>query len=179
MLTESELVVLEYNTRMGDPAMLVDIPLTTSSLGDALYAVARGELAQTEITIDMDLTACAVTLVDRAYPSVDFSMTTVDINEELFLGEHESEGIAIAGAALGSSGVLEVNNGVVASAIATSRHPQAAISRAYAIARQVPQVDYRDDIAQVLQPPPRYANHERTGVQMISSEKNFDAQQAR
>lgn len=155
MLNESGIYVLEYNCRMGDPAMLVDIELLDSSLSELLLDTARGELSRSQPSFKTGY-AAATTLVRSAYPEPVSEVNPVVIpavpDGKLFVAGIRKNG-----------GSLTAGSGVVASAVSYDQSREQALSDSRALARHFAEtntavdIDYRTDIGKSFTPPRRYA----------------------
>jgi phosphoribosylamine--glycine ligase len=67
MLTPQGPSVLEYNTRFGDPETQVVLPRIENDFLALLWAAARGELANTKLTVKPDAAICVV-IAAKGYP---------------------------------------------------------------------------------------------------------------
>ncbi|MDH7497509.1 MAG: phosphoribosylamine--glycine ligase [Syntrophomonadaceae bacterium] len=67
MVTAEGPKVLEFNARFGDPETQVVIPLMSSDLFEALYAVAGGRLHEVQVSF-LDAAAVCVVLASQGYP---------------------------------------------------------------------------------------------------------------
>jgi phosphoribosylamine--glycine ligase len=157
MLTDDGISVLEYNCRMGDPAMLVDLLLLKSSATELLRAVAHNCLSEVPLQFH-DASAIAITLADVGYPDSPLSTQTIPAHTGEWLGSDGTSGLLIAGAASGrEAGSLIVNSGVIGSAVARRSDFESARREAYRLARLLPDLHHRKDIGDSLSPPQRYA----------------------
>lgn len=157
MLTDRDMTVLEYNCRMGDPAMLVDLLLLRSSARELLLAVAENRLGGVA-SLFHDAIAVAVPLTDHGYPDDGLTTKTVALDAEDWLDRGADAGVVIAGAGrTAAPPTLSVNNGVVACAIAMRPDLESARREAYRLARGVPGLLHRPDIGHSVRPPAKYA----------------------
>lgn len=157
MMNEEGLTVLEFNCRMGDPAMLVNLALLRSSVIDLLTATVEGRIAG--FTPDYAPgAAVAVTLTDPGYPdSSEPLVARITVDPEEWLSGDGRRGLVLAGAERQADGrTYQVVNGVVASALGSG--PNVALARrdAYALAARHPELHSRLDIGLDLSLPRRY-----------------------
>ena len=130
MLTVDGPKVIEYNCRFGDPETQVVLPLLEGSLLDVMLAVARGELARTEVKFS-EKSACCVILASRGYPQHYEKGFAITLPETA-----ENERIYIAGAAE-RDGRLVTSGGRVLGAVAVAADLPTAVKGAYALADRV------------------------------------------
>lgn len=157
MVTAHELIVLEFNCRMGDPAMLVDLVLLESRLIDLLEATAANRLSGTVPTFRQGV-GVAVTLADPGYPDGGLQTAMISVDPSEWLGAGNDSGLVLAGAERsGDPTQLTVTNGVVAVAVAVGPDFAAARSEAYRLADLVPDLHRRPDIGDAIDPPLRYS----------------------
>lgn len=165
MVCDDELVVLEFNCRMGDPAMLVDLLLLESGMTDLLLATTENRLASYSPAIK-DGAAAAVTLVDPGYPDGPNHHEELTLDPDLWLKPGAASGLVNAGAEEMRSrpGTHAVTGGVVAAAVAVGPDFASARAEAYRLADMLPDLDRRSDIGAVIEPPARYASPAPGGV---------------
>ncbi len=156
ILTEAGLQVLEFNCRMGDPAMLADLLLLESPLANLLECAAAGSLCNYRLSLREDF-AVAVTLVHPDYPATTERPIAVQLDPAMVWDGSSPSGIVVAGGSREApSGVLSFAGGVILAAVARAPTLEAARGLAYAIAGGFPQLDSRPDIALHITPAPRY-----------------------
>lgn len=157
MVTPEDIVVLEYNCRMGDPAMLVDLLLLEGDLGEVLYATAQNRLSEAQFSVRSGV-AVAVTICDPGYPDEPIGVPEIQLSSDQLLQRGDGAGIVIAGASrVELTERLRVNNGVIATAIALRQDFASAKSEAYRIADCLPGLRRRSDIGSSILPPAKYA----------------------
>ena len=157
MLTESEIVVLECNCRMGDPAMLVNLALLESPLSALLHATTSGGLGDHHERI-RNAYAVAVTIVHPAYPATGATAFTLPIDRKGFWNGLSASGYVVAGGACDGTGThLRLTDGVFATAVARGATVADARAEAYALARLFPTLATRADVATQLIPTNRYS----------------------
>lgn len=158
MLTEHGLQVLEFNCRMGDPAMLVDLLLLQSSLVDLLECTAAGRLRDYSLRVRQEH-AVAVTLVHPTYPDESSQTMSIKFDPTILWDGVSPSGIVIAGGErVEESNALMFSSGVILAAIARAPSLDAARTLAYATAAHFPQLDSRPDIALHVAPLPKYGD---------------------
>jgi phosphoribosylamine--glycine ligase len=157
IMTDSRVSVLEFNCRMGDPAMLVNILLLESNLTDLLKATAEGQLATVTPVLRKQAAAAAVTLIDPAYPEHETQASEFDFDTGNLFNPDTNAGIVIAGAHLDpTSGKMVVNSGVVATAVALGDDYDAAMQAAEQLADSLPQFHHRTEIGATRTAPANY-----------------------
>jgi phosphoribosylamine---glycine ligase len=144
ILTPSGPKVIEFNARFGDPETQVILPLMESDLGDALYAVAAGTLAQLPPVTWKSGSAVCVVLASGGYPG---SYTTGFPIEGLERVPGDVE-VFHAGTKLGDDGRIVTGGGRVLNVVGFGGDLEAARIRAYAgvDAISFPGMQYRTDI---------------------------------
>ncbi len=155
MLNDEGIHVLEFNCRMGDPAMLVNIELLESSLTDLLLLVAQSRLSEATVIFKNGF-ALATTIVSARYPDAmdeagPFVLPVTDPKSRLFIaGLHSTQG------------GLFSNNGVIGCAVAYDISLEVAKSRSLGLARAFmsshPTVSLhmRSDIGDSIEVPRRF-----------------------
>ncbi len=157
MLNESGIYVLEYNCRMGDPAMLVDIELLDSSLSTLILNTAQGKLSDGDVTFK-DGFAAATTIVRAAYPDVVSAAGPVALPPPTAKGT-----LFVAGLYMNENALFS-NSGVVGSAVAYNSSPEHALLDSLELAGQFMELnptinlDCRTDIGKFIEPPQRFAS---------------------
>lgn len=156
MLNESGIYVLEYNCRMGDPAMLVDIELTESSLSELVLNTARGTLSKCAPTFKKGY-AAATTIVRANYPEPandagPVTLPPTEVGTKIFVASvTQKENTLVAG------------GGVVASAVAFDSSRDTALSNSRELALRfikenvAIRLDCRTDIGSSFVPPRHFA----------------------
>jgi len=132
MLTASGPMVLEYNTRFGDPETQAVLPLLATDLLALLWAAARGELGGFRLEIRPDHAICVV-VAARGYPGAYARGDPITLPSSL------PAGVAVlhAGTARNSAGQFVTNGGRVLGVVALAPTLRAAADRAYAVCRQI------------------------------------------
>lgn len=160
MLTDSEMYTLEFNCRMGDPAMLVNLPLLKSNLFELLISTAEGRLDEYKDEY-LNRTAVAVTITDRGYPDAPFDRDLGPLSQTLhsrLMGRDDEEGLLSSGLSVDpETGELIVTNGVIATAVGVGNDVASAQRRAYAFCDGLDGLHYRRDIATQLGVPDLFA----------------------
>lgn len=157
MVTADELLVLEFNCRMGDPAMLVDLVLLESRLIDLLEATAANRISGIAPTFRQGV-GVAVTLADPGYPDGGLQTALISVDPSEWLGAGNDSGLVVAGAERsGDPAQLTVTSGVVATAVAVGSDFAAARSEAYRLADLLPDLHRRLDIGEAIDPPRKYS----------------------
>jgi phosphoribosylamine--glycine ligase len=157
MIGEAGVMVLEFNCRMGDPAMLTSLMLLRSSVSDLLLSTVEDGLARVSVALHQGV-ALAVTLVDPDYPDGSVAKKRVRISERDLPTGSDNAWLTIAGAERDEfdPASLAVTNGVVACAVSRGKDCVAARAGAYAIAEHFPDLYCRTDIGTKVMPPKRY-----------------------
>lgn len=155
MVTDNEISVLEFNCRMGDPAMLVDLMLLEDGLSSLLSATVRGDLSSSKLAI-RDGAAAAVTLIDKNYPENPTESYEFEVSEGLLFDDASNRGLVIAGAERTGTGRARVNSGVVATAVAFGESYEDALDQATRLAQYMPRFHSRTDIGADLLLPAKY-----------------------
>ena len=155
ILTEDEIVTLEFNCRFGDPAMLVNLLQLKSSFDELLAVTTEGRLT-TYVPKYRDGVAVAVTLIDPAYPDSHLTLDTVSIPQNELVYSGKSDGLLIAGTSQEVNGVWRVNSGVVASSVAIAKDFNSARGEAYRRAAACSNLFYRSDIGLKIEIPDRF-----------------------
>jgi len=144
MLTDREILTLEFNARFGDPESQVTLPLLKTDLVDILMAVVEGNLDQ--LTIQWSDGACVgVVMASGGYPGsykTGFPIEGLDKTEKDVLIFH-------AGTSLGNDGTIYTSGGRVLTIVAVGKNIAEARKRVYA---ELPDIYfegcyYRKDIA--------------------------------
>jgi phosphoribosylamine--glycine ligase len=144
MLTDREILTLEFNARFGDPESQVTLPLLKTDLVDILMAVVEGNLDQ--LTIQWSDAACVgVVMASGGYPGsykTDFPIEGLGKAEKDVLIFH-------AGTRLGNDGTIYTSGGRVLTVVAVGKNIAEARKRVYA---ELPDIYfegcyYRKDIA--------------------------------
>ncbi len=155
MLNDEGIHVLEFNCRMGDPAMLVDIELLESSLTELLLCTAQGRLSMATIVFKNGF-ALARTIVDAGYPDAmdeagPFVLPATASRSKLFIAGLHS-----------TAGGLFSNNGVIVSAVAYDITLEAAkfrslrLARAFMSSNSAIALYMRSDIGDSIEVPRRF-----------------------
>lgn len=161
MVTADGLLVLEFNCRMGDPAMLVDLLLLDSRLIDLLEATAENRVPSAVPAFRTGV-AVAVTLADHNYPDGQCEATPISVSPAEWLGPGDDSGLVVVGAERADAPErLTVNSGVVATALAIAPDFAGARSEAYRLAGLLPDLHRRPDIGEAVDPPPKYSRPAR------------------
>jgi phosphoribosylamine--glycine ligase len=144
MLTDREILTLEFNARFGDPESQVTLPLLKTDLVDILVAVIKGNLDQIKIQWSSD--ACVgVVMASGGYPGsykTGFTIRGLDEVDKDLLIFH-------AGTKLGNDGKVYTNGGRVLTAVGIGKDMTEARAKVY---RNLPHIHfegcyYRKDIA--------------------------------
>jgi phosphoribosylamine--glycine ligase len=154
---EEGITVLEFNCRMGDPAMLTSLMLIRSRVSELLSATVEDRLAGFPIAMNHGV-ALAVTLVDHAYPDGMVTKKRLLIPKQDWLAGDRSAGLAIAGVEQDNlgDGKFVVNSGVVACAVSHGASYPEAEATVYAIAARHSDLYFRTDVGTQVTPPTRY-----------------------
>jgi phosphoribosylamine--glycine ligase len=127
MLTDREILTLEFNARFGDPESQVTLPLLKTDLVDILMAVVEGNLDQ--LTIQWSDDACVgVVMASGGYPGsykTGFPIKGLDKAERDVFIFH-------AGTRLGNDGTIYTSGGRVLTIVATGKNIAEARKRVYA-----------------------------------------------
>ena len=142
MLTRDGPKVIEYNCRFGDPETQVVLPLMESDLLTVMLAVAKGELANTEVRFSTK-NACCVVMASEGYP------VSYEKGFPLTIPDSVRERVYVAGAKR-KDGVLVTNGGRVLGCTAVAYTLREAIAEAYALTEQIhfENAFFRRDIGQ-------------------------------
>jgi phosphoribosylamine--glycine ligase len=144
MVTDSELLALEFNARFGDPETQVILPLLSTDLVEILLAVIQGKLEQ--LTMEWTANACVgVVMASAGYPGkyeTGYPIQGFDNLDEDLLVFH-------AGTRLGNDGQVRTNGGRVLTLVSVGKDMAEARARVY---RNLPSIrfdgcHYRRDIA--------------------------------
>jgi len=144
MLTDREILTLEFNARFGDPESQVTLPLLKTDLVDILMAVVEGNLDQVKIQWSDD--ACVgVVMASGGYPGsykTGFPIKGLDKAEKDVLIFH-------AGTRLGNDGTIYTSGGRVLTVVGVGKNIAGAREKVYA---NLPDIYfegcyYRKDIA--------------------------------
>jgi phosphoribosylamine--glycine ligase len=144
MVTDSELLALEFNARFGDPETQVILPLLSTDLVEILLAVIQGKLEQ--LTMEWTANACVgVVMASAGYPGkyeTGYPIKGFDNLDEDLLVFH-------AGTRLGDDGQVRTNGGRVLTLVSVGKDMAEARARVY---RNLPSIrfegcHYRRDIA--------------------------------
>ncbi len=144
MVTDKELLVLEFNCRFGDPETQAVLPLLKTDLVDILLAVIQGNLDQ--VKIEWSSEACVgVVMASAGYPGSyrkDLPIRGLDkVNRNLLIFH--------AGTRLGDDGLIHTNGGRVLTVVGTGKDMAEAREKVYS---NIPRIyfegcHYRKDIA--------------------------------
>ncbi len=128
ILTTTGPKVIEFNARFGDPETQVILPLMESDLGEALFAVATGALAQLPSITWKSGSAVCVVLASEGYPG---TYTTGFPIEGL---DRVPDGVEVfqAGTKLSDDGAVVTGGGRVLNVVGFGDDLAAARNRAYA-----------------------------------------------
>jgi phosphoribosylamine-glycine ligase len=156
MLTKQGPVLLEYNTRMGDPETQVVLPLLESDLFDVCLACVEGRLAGTPVKWRAGMHAATVVLASSGYPeSYAKGMPIRGLGKTAECG-----GVTVfhAGTVADGSGQVVANGGRVLAVTGVAASLQEAVDAAYAGVACVEfepktSVHFRTDIAHRALPP--------------------------
>ena len=142
MLTKNGPKVIEYNCRFGDPETQVVLPLMESDLLTVMLAVARGELADTEVRFS-SRNACCVVMASEGYP------VSYVKGYPLTIPDSVRNRVYVAGAKR-KDGVLVTNGGRVLGCTAVADTLEEAIADAYTLTEQIhfENAFFRHDIGQ-------------------------------
>ncbi len=140
MMTDEGPQVLEYNVRFGDPETQVLLPLLDGDWGEALKAIASGEVPSLNWK---DAHAACVVLAAQNYPGTPVKGVAIEGS----LADSENQYFLHAGTEKSSEGWL-VNGGRVLNAIGMGDSLAQAIERAYEQSKKVkwPGLQKRTDI---------------------------------
>jgi phosphoribosylamine--glycine ligase len=144
ILTEAGPKVIEFNARFGDPETQAILPLMESDLGDALYAVATGTLAQLSPVTWKSGSAVCVVLTSEGYPGSYATGFPIE-----GLGRvPEDVKVFQAGTKLSDDGAVVTGGGRVLNVVGFGDDLAAARLRAYAGVDVIsfPGMQYRTDI---------------------------------
>jgi len=148
MLTRQGPMLLEYNTRMGDPETQVVLPLLRSDLYEVLFACATGQLANVKLDVDHAAHCATVVVASSGYPEEYAKGMPV-----LGLAEAEAAGAVVFHAGTAEKdGKVVANGGRVLAVTGLGRSLREAVDKAYAgvgrIAFDPPtSMHFRKDIA--------------------------------
>ncbi|MCC8357734.1 MAG: phosphoribosylamine--glycine ligase, partial [Oscillospiraceae bacterium] len=123
MLTPQGPMVIEYNSRFGDPETQVVLPLMESSLLAAMLACRNGTLAETDIRFSHGA-ACCVVMASDGYPGA------YEKGYEITMDDDVTAQVYIAGAKLDGDRLL-TNGGRVLGVTMTAPTLKQAIGAAY------------------------------------------------
>jgi len=144
MVTDKELLVLEFNCRFGDPETQAVLPLLKTDLVDILLAVIQGNLDQVKIEWSSD--ACVgVVMASAGYPgSYKKGLPIKGLNEM-----DKDLLIFHAGTRLGDDGIVYTNGGRVLTVVGIGKDMAEAREKVYS---NIPKIyfegcHYRKDIA--------------------------------
>ena len=144
MVTDKELLVLEFNCRFGDPETQAVLPLLKTDLVDILLAVIQGNLDQVKIEWSSD--ACVgVVMASAGYPgSYKKGLPIRGLNEM-----DKDLLIFHAGTRLGNDGIIYTNGGRVLTVVGIGKDMAEAREKVYS---NIPKIyfegcHYRKDIA--------------------------------
>lgn len=146
MVTKDGAKVLEFNVRFGDPETEAILPRLESSLLDALYKTAVGELAAAELVWTKDPSVCIV-MASGGYPAgpIDKGHAITGIAE----GEANGSIVFHAGTKTDADGKLTNSGGRVLVVTHVADTMENAVAKAYEAVRQIhwENAQYRTDIA--------------------------------
>ncbi len=144
MVTDKELLALEFNCRFGDPETQAVLPLLKTDLVDILLAVIQGNLDQ--VKIEWSSEACVgVVMSSAGYPGSykkDLLIEGLDkVGKDLLIFH--------AGTKLGDDGIIYTNGGRVLTVVSTGKDMVEAREKVYS---NIPKIyfegcHYRKDIA--------------------------------
>lgn len=144
MVTDKELLVLEFNCRFGDPETQAVLPLLKTDLVDILLAVIQGNLDQ--VKIEWSSEACVgVVMASAGYPgSYKKGLPIRGLNEM-----DKDLLIFHAGTRLGNDGIIYTNGGRVLTVVGIGKDMAEAREKVYS---NIPKIyfegcHYRKDIA--------------------------------
>jgi len=144
MVTDKELLVLEFNCRFGDPETQAVLPLLKTDLVDILLAVIQGNLDQ--VKIEWSSEACVgVVMASAGYPrSYKKGLPIRGLNEM-----DKDLLIFHAGTKLGNDGIVYTNGGRVLTLVGTGKNMAETREKVYS---NIPKIyfegcHYRKDIA--------------------------------
>ena len=129
MLTPSGPSVLEYNTRFGDPETQVVLPRLASDLLALLWAAARGELHDFQLSVKPDYAVCVV-IAAQGYPDKFPKGDIITLPLASRLPPQTS--VIHAGTAKNAAGQIVTNGGRVLGVTALGPTLRQAATRAYA-----------------------------------------------
>jgi phosphoribosylamine--glycine ligase len=144
VLTSTGPKVIEFNARFGDPETQVILPLMESDLGEALYAVATGTLAQLPPIAWKSGSAVCVVLASGGYPGTYSTGLPIEGLDRV-PGDVE---VFQAGTKLSDNDTVATSGGRVLNVVGFGDDLAAARTRAYAgvMAISFPGMQYRTDI---------------------------------
>ncbi|MDD4844140.1 MAG: phosphoribosylamine--glycine ligase [Anaerotignum sp.] len=139
MLTPNGPKTIEYNCRFGDPETQVVLPLLESDLLSIMQHIAKGTLAEAEVTFD-EKAACCVIMASNGYPGKYETGFPISLPEN-------SNQIYVAGAKI-KDGVLVTGGGRVLGVTEVADSLEEAIAKAYETVKTVKFENeyYRNDI---------------------------------
>lgn len=154
IINNNGIKVLEFNCRMGDPAMLSNILLYENKLIDLIMSAVNNRLSEHSFVV-ADKVAMAVTLTDPIYPEKGCSINEIKIDESKLFSNDQICGYCIAGAET-KNGKYVPNNGVILSSIAVSESFDKVKNLVYGNAKLVDNLYYRNDIGSDIIPPEKF-----------------------
>jgi phosphoribosylamine--glycine ligase len=127
VLTESGPKIIEYNARFGDPETQVLLPMMAGDLGQAIYAVATGTLAQLPPIEQNPGSAVCVVLASGGYPG------PYETGLPISGADEPRDGVIVfhAGAKRLDDGTLVTNGGRVLNVVGLGSNIEEARQRAY------------------------------------------------
>ena len=139
MLTPNGPKTIEYNCRFGDPETQVVLPLLESDLLTIMQHIAKGTLAEAEVTFG-EKAACCVIMASQGYPG------KYETGFPIILPENSNQ-IYVAGAKI-KDGVLVTGGGRVLGVTEVADSLEEAIGKAYETVKTVKfeNAYYRSDI---------------------------------
>jgi phosphoribosylamine---glycine ligase len=145
MLTEAGPMVLEYNTRFGDPETQAVLPRLATDLLELLWAAAQRKLAGVRLEVSPEPAICVV-VAAQGYPGSYPKGGRIGLPAN---GELPPQTVVLhAGTARNQAGEIVANGGRVLGVVAMGPTLKAAADRAYAVCEKIEYSSkfYRRDI---------------------------------
>jgi phosphoribosylamine---glycine ligase len=132
MLTKEGPMVLEYNTRFGDPETQVVLPRLASDVLSLLWAAAKGELKGMKLVVKANYAVCVV-IAANGYPESYSKGDPIELPRFL----HDGVSIIHAGTARDSEGRIVTAGGRVLGVTALDSTLRGAADKAYAVCSEI------------------------------------------
>jgi phosphoribosylamine--glycine ligase len=132
MLTDKGPLVLEYNTRFGDPETQVVLPRLSTDLLSLLWAAAKGKLAGMKLAVNANFAVCVV-MAAKGYPESYAKGDLIELPAKL----PDDVSILHAGTARNAAGQLVTAGGRVLGITAKAESLSSAIAKAYAVCSEI------------------------------------------